>query len=174
MSFWNKIKSAISESGKKDPKSINLKDRISQLFNEEDKSEDELIKMTCIAGLLAKVAYEDFEIHPNEKENMLAALKKWTQLEDKTIQAITDLAIDEIKTLSGIEDHLYSWELIEKTKVPERYQILESLFQVAAADGAVDNQESETIRQIALGLRLEHKHFISARASVKDHISALK
>ena len=59
-------------------------------------------------------------------------------------------------------------------KPKDRYSLLKALFSIAASDGSVDESESEEIRVICMGLRLQHQDFISARASVLDKIRALR
>ena len=58
-------------------------------------------------------------------------------------------------------------------KPEERYSLLKALFSIAASDGQVEEKESEEIRIISKGLRLQHQDFISARASVLDKIKSL-
>ena len=137
-------------------------------------TEKELITTACIAGLLARVAYIDFEIHSQEVETMNTVLQKWSPFSTTQINAITHIALTEVKTLAGLENHKYCHPLNDLLTNEEKYQIIESLFAVAASDNAVDHDETEEIRIITSGLRLEHKHFIAARATVLAHLKALK
>jgi hypothetical protein len=45
---------------------------------------------------------------------------------------------------------------------------------IAASDGGASSREAKEIRIIAQGLKLEHKHFISAQATVLEKLDALK
>lgn len=136
--------------------------------------ENELTLVACVAGLLARVAYIDFEIHEGEVEVMRTTLKKWSQLPDLDIEAIVSLALDEIKDLSGLENHKYCAPLNNILSENQRYAILQSLFAVAAGDGRVEHNESEEIRVVAHGLLLEHPQYIAARATVLEKLAALK
>ncbi|MFT6604717.1 MAG: putative tellurite resistance protein B-like protein, partial [Bacteriovoracaceae bacterium] len=97
-----------------------------------------------------------------------------TKLSAEEIDAIVAVSIDEIKDLSGLENHKYCPPLVEILEKDQRYGLLESLFQIAASDGNVEDNESEEIRLITTGLNLEHKHYISARATVLEFLGALR
>lgn len=149
-----------------------LHKKISSLIPNEN--EQQQLNIACIAGLLASVAFVDFEIAPGEKESIIDALNNWSELSQEDSTTIATLAIEEIKDLSGLENHLYCYPLCENLSKDERYQLLKTLFAVAASDGGVEHRETEEIRQITTSLLLEHKHFISARASVLDKLDILK
>lgn len=139
-----------------------------------DATENEQVTATCIAGLLARVAGSDMEIHEKERISMKEALGQWTSLKDKTIEAAVDLAVEEIKELAGMENHKYCLSLNDLMDTDDRYHLLESLFAIAASDGSADHHEVEEIRLISKELLLEHKHFISARSTVLSQLKALK
>lgn len=149
-----------------------LQQKVASLLPNSDNEEKLLV--ACVAGLLARVAYIDFKIHESELLKMRGALNEWTDLDSHDIQAIVTLAIEEIKDLAGLENHTYCAPLNELLNPDQRYALLEGLFALAASDGEVESRESEEIRLITQGLRLEHKHFIAARATVLEHLKALK
>lgn len=136
--------------------------------------ENELIKITCIAGLFARVAYVDFHLDESEKEHMHYVLTQWTNFSDDEVSSIVDIAIENIKELAGLENHLYVHRLKEVLDRDSRYTIVESLFALAASDGVVENIESEEIRIIVKGFGLSDQHFLAARAKVSDKLKALK
>lgn len=148
-----------------------LHSRLQELL--PDHSERDMIVVACLAGLLARVAYIDFEIHKDEENQMIQALTKWTDLSEKLAKTVVQVAIESIKELAGLENHLYAHPLNEILDNSQKYAILETLFTIAASDGEVSSKESEEIRIICKGLRLEHKHFISARATVVEYLASL-
>ena len=149
-----------------------LYEKLSQTLDQNNESE--ILKCACIAGLLARVAYVDFKIDPKEKLFIISALKQWTNYSEKEIEAISQIAIDEIKELAGLENHKYCQFLNEVLDTDDRYNLVETLFAVAACDGKFNVNEVEEIRIINRSLHLEHKHFISAQASVLKEIKTLK
>ena len=137
-------------------------------------NDNDLIKLTCIAGLFARVAYVDFHLDEGEKSHMVEALQEWTDFSETEVQSIVEIAIDHIRELAGLENHLYVHRLKEVLDRDARFAIVESLFALAASDGVVENIESEEIRIIVKGFDLSDKHFIVARAKVSDKLKALK
>ena len=139
-----------------------------------DKDEETLLKVACVSGLLARVAFVDLHIDDSEKKVIIDSLIKWSDLSDDEAKAVAELCLEEIKDLAGVENHLYCLPLREALSEKERFNIIKALFAVAAADGNVDNGESEEIRNINHGLYLEHQHYISARSTILEHLGALK
>lgn len=169
MNFWDFFKSSDQETKKNLSR---LHEKLEAFFPEDN--EEEIVKMACMAGLLARVAYCDLELDDNEVQRMQELLKQFTFLDEKQTEKVVKTAVEDIKDLSGLENHKYCPPLNDLLDNHQRYQVLESLFAVAASDGQVSSEESEEIRNISKGLLLEHKHFISARATVSEKLGVLK
>lgn len=175
MAFWD-IFSKFSTSNKKnDQNNDTQKGKLYQKIKDllPDSSEEELIKIACISGLLARVAYVDFKIDKNEVVLMQKVLKDWTTLSEQDIDVTVNLSLEAIQELAGLENHKYCGPLNDILSQEQRYELLEALFALAAGDNTVENIESEEIRLIAQGLRLSHQHYISARATVINKLKAL-
>lgn len=168
MGFWDILK---SQPFKKDFLS-RLHEKISSQLQTGE--EEEITKIACIAGLFARVAYADMKIQTAEIEAMQQALSKWSHLSEEEVQIISHLAIEEMIELSGLENHKYTAPLNDLMDENERYEILESLFSIAASDGNAEHIEAEEIRLITQGLKLTPRHFTSARATVMEYLGALK
>ncbi len=167
MSFWDIF------IGKTESKPISkLQSSILEQF--PNYTEEKRILLTCLSGLCARVAYVDFDISPTEKEAIEKSLIQWMNLSEKEANFVASKALEEVKELSGIEPRKYCTALNDILDNSEKLHILETLFQVSAADGNVEEHESEEIRIITTGFLLEHKHFIAARATVAKFIGALK
>lgn len=151
-----------------------LHDKISHLFPHLKDNEDEFIKMTCLAGLLARVAFIDFHVEASEKDKMQQLLTQVSRLSADEAERIVRLALEEIEDLSGLENHKYCYPLHELMTQDERYQLLVLLFALGASDGEISEQESEEIRLITRSLNLEHQHFIAARAQYKEFLKMLR
>ncbi len=170
MGFWAKFSE--TKSIKEQEKFSSLHHKISTIMPQA--SEKELTLVACIAGLLARVAYTNLNISNEETQGMRKLLKQWTSINDRDIDAIVKLTIQEMKSLSGIENHKYCYPLNDILDNDEKMEVLISLFAIAASDNDVEQKESEEIRSISKGLLLEHQHFISARSTVIEHLRALK
>ncbi len=136
--------------------------------------ESELTLLASIAGLMARVAYVDMVFTKEEREQMARQLAQKFPHYAVQSTGIVALAVNNMKELAGIENHLYSDEINKKMSVEDRYQLLCILFQVAASDGVADNYESEEIRIICKALLLTPNDYISARATVRKQLGALK
>ena len=140
----------------------------------KDESEENLILYSCIAGLLARVAHVDFEVAEDEKKHMKNALTHWMKIDANKAELLSTIALDELKSLQGLDTRKFCTPLVETTDINTRFEIIEALFELAASDGGVSNDESNEISYISKALNLENKYFISARAAVKDHLNSLK
>ena len=139
-----------------------------------DMDENRQIMLASISGLCARVAFVDFEVCLSETKAIEAALTKWMELNKEESIFISELAISEVKELAGLDNRGYCTALNDLLDNTQKLHILETLFQISAADGKVEQNESEEIRIISKGLLLEQKHFIAARATVAKYIGALK
>lgn len=136
--------------------------------------EDEIAKIACIAGLLARVAFVDLHMAESEISKMATILNKWGSLNHEEATLLAQMAHDEVKELGGLENHLYCHPLGNMLSKPERQDLLCALFAIAASDESVSGEETEEIRLIAKGLLLEPGDFIAAKVSVKEFLSVLK
>jgi uncharacterized tellurite resistance protein B-like protein len=168
MGFWKNLTQLGEE---KKQSASRLHDKLLARF--PDTSESELLELSCIAGLLSRVAHADMKLTGEEKTKFAECLTHWTDLSQETIEKIVQLALEEIQDLAGLENHLYTAPLRENFSTEKRYQVLEALFELAASDGRCDNVESEEIRTICTGLGLHHQEFIAARATVHEKLTAL-
>jgi uncharacterized tellurite resistance protein B-like protein len=170
MTFWKFIEKNLNQTKTKPIGT--LESKLKAEFSQEE--DTKLAEIACISGLLARVAFVDLNIDESEKTNIQQSLKKWLSVSDDFAQKLTKITCTEIQALAGTENHQYTNFLKENMSETKRYQVLEMLFSVAASDGNADNAESEEIRIITKGLGLEHKHFVSARISVKEYLGSLK
>ena len=138
------------------------------------KSENEIAILSCVAGLLARVAFVDLDFDHSELEKMATILAQWGQIDSKESYELANLAYEEVKELGGLENHLYCHPLGTLLDIDKRRSLLGALFAIAASDESVSGLETEEIRLISKGLLLEPGDFIAAKFSVKDYLAALK
>lgn len=171
MSIWKTLVDALGGE-EKEQFTSRLHEKLTKKF--PDKAEEFHLKAACLSGLMARIAFADMKIDESEKVFIKESLVKWMKMSEEEGTLLANLCTDEIKDLAGIENHLYCLPLRESLPVSERYQIVETLFAIAAADGSVENQESEEIRNINNALLLEPKHFTAARATVLEYLASLR
>lgn len=139
-----------------------------------DCNEREIIIATCVAGLCARVAYVDLDITDDEVDKLISVLKDWTRMPENSVKNIGNMAVEEMKELSGLENHLYATPLNDVLDKREKLELLTALFALAAADGSVSNKESEEIRLITRALQMNDQYFAAARSTVIDKLGALQ
>ena len=76
-------------------------EKYGRLFNKlkkvyTDTSEDNLLKLSCIAGLFARVAYVDLHLDINEIKKMKELLSDWSRLDELETDKITQEGLAEI------------------------------------------------------------------------------
>ncbi|AYF45371.1 MULTISPECIES: TerB family tellurite resistance protein [Halobacteriovorax] len=136
--------------------------------------EERLVILSCFAGLLARIAYTDFNVCQREKSEMEKILRDVTNLTEDEAKHVTEYSIKMMKQLSGLDTRSYCTPLVDILSQNERYKVLKALFAIAAADGEVDRVESNEISYIANSLVLEKKYFLSAQADVKEYLKTLQ
>jgi uncharacterized tellurite resistance protein B-like protein len=167
MTFWDLFKKDTPEDSHS-----RLYRKLQELLPGQD--EQKLIYTACVSGLLARIIHIDLKVHDDEIEAFKDILKRYYPSDERTRSAIVDLALNEVKELVDLENQKYSRPLNEFLSEKEKYNILQMLFEVSAADGVVENLESEEIRLVTKSLLLTDQHFLSARAEVKDKLGAAK
>jgi uncharacterized tellurite resistance protein B-like protein len=177
MKFWDFFKAMPEQEHEKLSR---LHDKISHLLLEtpaladkSQKEDDELIKIACLAGLLARVAYIDFDVDDEERKQMKKVLIDVVHLDKEEAYLVVDLAVDEIKDLSGLENHKYCHPLNNILDNQQKFDLVLALFSIAASDGEISELESEEIRLINKGLELEHQHYVAARVQYKKYLGVL-
>jgi uncharacterized tellurite resistance protein B-like protein len=130
-------------------------------------SHEQILLIYSVAGLLARIAYNDLEITKSEQLMMERELGSWTKLDEMTTKEIVSIVTQEMKLLAGSENHKYCSPLIDLLSELERYKLLETLFKIAQSDGDVSPAEEQEIRGITQALGLPHRYFTAARAQIK-------
>lgn len=166
LNFFNLSKSSKPELLAGLPKKIN------ELLPDMD--DQARAKITAISGLLACVAHTDFHISESEKGTIENSLLTWCKLSSHQAKVVTDLALHEVAALASLDVHEYTGTLYKILNDEEKVGVLEALFQLAASDGEVGVNESEFIRHVGHGLRLDHHEFVAARATVLAHLKVLQ
>ena len=158
---------------KEDKKYINqLHERFAEDF--PNYPQERLIMLSCLAGIMARVAYVDFEIDKNEVAHIEKSLCHWMKLSRTEAHSVGEIAVEQMKQLCGMDTRKFCTPLNDLLSIEERFHILESLFELAASDGIVENSEANEIDYISKALLLEHKYFVTAKSQVKEYLASLR
>lgn len=128
--------------------------------------------LAAMALLLGRVAHADSEVTEEERVRMTGILATDLHLDEEQVVAVTELALQHELCLS-MDRHLVLRHIRESLDHAERFDLVRSLFHLAAVD-EIDSNESEEIRVITKGLQLTNEDFIALRSEFRDHLSILK
>ncbi len=122
------------------------------------------------AAMLIEMARADFDVHPEEIEQVTQAVQTTFGLSQTDAEELIRLAEEEAKQAT---DYYQFTSLINKGfSLEEKIQVVELMWQVAYVDGHMDKYEDHLVRKLANLMHVAHKDFIAAkhraRASQED------
>ena len=145
-----------------------LQVRLSNNGMEFNINDSELRRLSLAGGLLSRVARVDRVVSQEELSQISAAAQRGWDLNEAEANLVAEVAVSD---MSEDLDYLrLCWNLFDVTTADERLRLTDALFEVAAADGRVTNEEIEEIRGISNSLKLTHKEFIDAKLKVPREI----
>ena len=140
----------------------------------ETLDEDEARYLAAFAYVLARVAYADLEVDPDEVAAMQRLVCDHTELEGDKADLVVNIATAQARELGGTQDFVVSKLLKGLTTAEQRLQILDCLLAVAAADDLIVGEEEREMRKVARELGITDKDFLSALSRYRDKRSVLK
>jgi uncharacterized tellurite resistance protein B-like protein len=130
--------------------------------------------VTAVAGLLGGVAYADREYSSTEEHTVRRELERVHGLSPVGIDAIVTAVREHIVDISTVQSTRYSRTLRELGDRDLRVEVLEMLVEVAAADGALSNEEVTLLRNTAQALGLDQADYNAAQAKHRDKLQSLR
>lgn len=146
----NKIYYNIQQSLKENGRSLEL-------------SESDLRKLCLAGGMMARIAQLDKIVTKEESTAIVEAFKKHWNLEEDVAHFIAEMSLSE--ACVDLEYYRLTRLFYEMTTEEERKYFIDILFDVARSDGEASYEETEEIRLISKGLKLDHGQFILAKTS---------
>lgn len=119
----------------------------------------------AMACLLTEVAGADHDISEQEQQSKKALLKKLTGADDGQVDDWLAQANQQVNHSASLFDFTSQ---LRELSAQQRYQMIESMWQVANADGHIDPLEDAVIRKTAELLYVDHSQFIRAKLAVVD------
>lgn len=118
------------------------------------------------AALMVEVMTADYDQDIAEVETLKSLLKNQFKLTD---DAAETLFHDAVKAHEDATDYFaFTSEINRQYSMTEKIQLIEALWQMAAADDAIQAVEQHVIRRIASLLHVAHNDFIAAKLKVSD------
>lgn len=118
------------------------------------------------AALLMEMVRADFADDPAERDHVLALLQKEFSLSAHEAERVAGLGADAAQTAVSLYD--FTRSLDRSLSMEDKVRVIEMLWQVAYADGALDKYEEHLMRKLADLLHLTHRQLIQAKHRVLE------
>jgi uncharacterized tellurite resistance protein B-like protein len=139
-------------------------DTVRRIVSELDRMEPERARyLAAFAYVLSRVAGADLHITDAETDKMVELVQRAGNLPAPQAVMVVEIAKSQNRLFGGTEDFLVTREFREIASETQRYELLECLFAVSAADDEVAGEEEAQIRQIASELGFSHAEYIQVR-----------
>ncbi len=130
-----------------------------------DQSVEENIHLAC-AALFIEMMYIDDEAHPAEHKVILNRIRESFSLSFEQANDLISMATQQRQQAT---DYYQFTSLINKGYTQEqKVSLIKSLWQIAYADGELDQYEEQMVRKMADLLHVPHLQFIKTKHQVND------
>lgn len=135
--------------------------------------EETVLVVAAVAGLLAAVAYADRDYSPREEERVQRELGRMHGMTQRGVDAICAVLRARVIEMSTLQTPRYCRILLELADLQLRREVLDTLVEIAAVDGAIDTVEVNTLRLLATALGLGQDDYNTAQAKHRERLSVL-
>jgi uncharacterized tellurite resistance protein B-like protein len=129
--------------------------------------------VVAVAGLLSAVAYADRRYSEAEVLRVRAELARLQGMTPAGIDAICRVLDQHARELSTVGVPAFCRSLVELGDRELRLEVLGSLVELAAADGAIETAESNLLRLTTRALGLSQDDYNAAQARHKERLGVL-
>lgn len=130
--------------------------------------------VAAFAVVLSRVAHADLHIDDRERRQIARVLVDLGHLGEAEAATAAEIATAQSHAAGGTEHFLATRELAELATREQREELLECLFAVSAADGAISSNEELQVRQIASELGLTHRELAAVRSKWNEYRDVLR
>ena len=136
------------------------------LFQEaESTSQNEHDDKIATSVLFLELAYADFNVTPEEEENIYSNLQKFFNLPKGEVEEIINIAKEKRNDRNDI--WIFTNQIKKDFSRERKIKIIELLWQLVFSDGKMDKYEEALMRKISNLLGLTHGEMIQAKNKVK-------
>ncbi|MBT8439926.1 MAG: TerB family tellurite resistance protein [Gammaproteobacteria bacterium] len=139
---------------------------ISQREQAENTVDDARALQLATAALLMEVASADFEISESERETVRRLVEENYGVTANEAAEIAARAEKDSRHVTSL--YPFTQMIKDGCSMEDRIEIVNMLWQVTAADGAIDAHETHLVRKIADLLYVPHSEFIRTRLQHDD------
>ncbi len=125
--------------------------------------------LACLFGtIMASLANSDGEFSEKERKALRSVLTTQFQFNNEELALLCEIAHEHSDDFDFYE---ITTEMNRLVTHNNRLQFMESLFEVATADGSMDHVELEELRRITKALHIPHKDFINCKVRHRDNMN---
>lgn len=132
--------------------------------------EDTVRIVTAMAGLMAAIAYADQNWSDDEERLLRKSLQRINGLDNHGADAISAALHRHVVEFSTTQAQHFTRELRELADRDLRFEVLEMLVDLAAADGSISYQEITVLRTTTAALGLTQDDYNSVQARYRDKL----
>ena len=129
--------------------------------------EQEHALQLATAVMMVEVMRSDPETDDRERQATIAALREKFSLEQDEVERLLELAE---RTAEDANDyHRFTSRINRGFTREQKTRIIEHMWRIAHADGAVSAHENHLMRKVAALLYISHADYVGARMRAKAH-----
>jgi uncharacterized tellurite resistance protein B-like protein len=130
--------------------------------------------VVAIAGLLATVAYADREYSEAEERHTREALGRIHGMTEVGLNAICDALRRHAVEASTVQLPRYARDLLDLGDRELRLEVLDTLVDLAAADGELTMDETSLLRTVTRAIGLGPDDYVASQTRHRERLSVLK
>lgn len=130
--------------------------------------------LAAFAYVLARVANADLNINAQESAAMERVVRRTAGLGESEAALVVEIAKSQQRALGGTENYVVTREFKNASTPEQRVQLLECLFEIAAADGIIATLESAEIAAIGEEIGFTRPEINAIRGTYRDQLAEFK
>jgi uncharacterized tellurite resistance protein B-like protein len=134
--------------------------------SENSSGDPEHSRQLAAAALLFEVSRSDDDIDQKEKTRIEEIVRSKFSLSGEEVESLMKLAEQEVRDASSLFG--FTSLVNEHWSIDQRVHLVELMWQVAFADGRLDDHEVHLMRKIQKLLHIPHKRFIGAKLQARE------
>ena len=123
----------------------------------------------AVGVLLVEAAHMDDQFGPHERQLISRLLKKKFELSDGDVDQL--ISLSESTVARFVQLHPHTRTCFTHMEHDERVHVIEMLWEVAYADGALDPEEDHLIRRVAGLISVDTRERVFARQRVLSRVN---
>lgn len=116
------------------------------------------------AALLVEMSRADYTVDPTEQAALSRVLSEGLELDADEIRELIELGKEAADKATSLYE--FTRQINDHYKPDEKLMLIESMWQVAFADGDLDKYEERLIRQVSDLIHVSHRDFIRLKMEV--------